>query len=529
MLVPPATPIFYTAALQNLSAGQLGIEVVLLLVALVSHREREGEDQTLISDKLWKIQRNCKILLTTRRVPVCESMNCRPKNLLDILTEDEAWALFKTAANLEDDSTALSNVAKRVAKECGRLPIAIVSVAKALRGKSLHGWERALTKLQEGEYIEIQDMSGEENAFKSLKFSFDELPREETKRCLLLCSLYPKDHEICVEDVSRYAFGLGLYQHAQSLKDNLSEVVYAIDELKDCHLLLEAGSKGHVKMHDLVRDVVLLIGKSYSAARESRTKKEFIVGGGVGRLLDQLDSPRLEILLLARRTYGTVGYSSSGEEFTNILDKSFQGMEKLRVLSLTRGILSIQSLECLTSLRTLELRYCKLADLASLQNLKTLEILSFFGSDVGELPEEIGELKNLKLLELNDCYIERIPSNLIRNLFKLEELHIGLYEGWEESTDNASLMELNSLQHLTTLSVTPRNVIPENFVLSKNLTEYHIHICDCEYPSFPSRLRHPASRTICFIPTEETIRVCKELFSNVYDLRMDYNPGRFKT
>ncbi|KAF2285771.1 hypothetical protein GH714_007729 [Hevea brasiliensis] len=67
-------------------------------------------------------------------------------------------------------------------------------------------------------------------------------------------------------------------------------------------------------------------------------------------------------------------------------------------------------------------------------------------------------------------------------------------------------MELNSLQHLTTLSVTPRNVIPENFVLSKNMTEYHIHICDCEYPSFPSRLRHPASRTICFIPTEETIR-----------------------
>ncbi|KAJ9182673.1 hypothetical protein P3X46_006639 [Hevea brasiliensis] len=316
-------------------------------------------------------------------------MNCRPKNLLDILTEDEAWALFQTAANLEDDSTALSNVAKRVAKECGCLPIAIVSVAKALRGKSLHGWERALTKLQEGEYIEIQDMSGEEKAFKSLKFSFDELPREETKRCLLLCSLYPKDHEICVEDVSRYAFGLGLYQHAQSLKDNLSEVLYAIDELKDCHLLLEAGSKGHVKMHDLVRDVVLLIGKSYLAARESRTKKEFIVGGGVGfeewpmderfkdcaaislldneigRLPDQLDSPRLEILLLARRTYGTVGYSSSGEEFTNILDKSFQGMEKLRVLSLTHGILSIQSLVCLMSLRTLELRYCKLTDLAS--------------------------------------------------------------------------------------------------------------------------------------------------------------------
>lgn len=496
---------------------------------------------------------NCKILLTTRRVPVCDAMNCRPKILLDILTEDEAWVLFKTAANLEDDSTALSNVAKRVAKECGRLPVAIVSLAKALRGKSLHGWERALTKLQEGEHLEIRDLSREENAYKSLKFSFDELPREETKRCLLLCSLYPEDHEICIEDLSRYAFGLRLYQRARSLKDNLSEVVDALDELRDCHLLLEAGKEGHVKMHDLVRDVVLLIGKSYSVAGESKTEKEFIVGGGVGfeewptdesfrecaaislldneidRLPDQLDSPKLEILLLARRAYSTEGYSSSRDKFTNISDKSFHGMEILRVLSLTRVILSIRSLECLTSLRTLELRYCKVSDLDSLQNLKTLEILSLFGSYVVDIPEEIGELKNLKLLELTDCYPGKIPSNLIQNLFKLEELYLGSYEEWEE-TDNASLMELNSLRHLTTLSLTPRAItgVPENFALPKNLTEYHIHNCDCEYPSFPSRLRYPASRTLCLIPTEQTVRACKELFKNVYDLRMDYNPGRFK-
>lgn len=95
------------------------------------------------------------------------------------------------------------------------------------------------------------------------------------------------------------------------------------------------------------------------------------------------------MLLLARRAVCAEGYSISHQEYTKIADKSFEGMEKLRVLSVTRCILSLQSLETLTNLRTLELRYCNFASedsgkpkLALLKHLKKLEILSFYGSDI---------------------------------------------------------------------------------------------------------------------------------------------------
>ncbi|XP_065870028.1 probable disease resistance protein At1g61310 isoform X2 [Euphorbia lathyris] len=98
--------------------------------------------------------KNCKILLTTRRKPACEAMGCQNRILLDILKKDEAWCLFKSAANLNDDS--LADEAKKVAKACGGLPLAIMSVGKALRGKTEKGtWRVAYKKLREGEIEDI--------------------------------------------------------------------------------------------------------------------------------------------------------------------------------------------------------------------------------------------------------------------------------------------------------------------------------------------------------------------------------------
>uniref|UniRef100_A0A6N2L2P9 BED-type domain-containing protein n=1 Tax=Salix viminalis TaxID=40686 RepID=A0A6N2L2P9_SALVM len=72
----------------------------------------------------------------------------------------------------------------------------------------------------------------------------------------------------------------------------------------------------------------------------------------------------------------------------------------------------------------------------------------------GELPVEIGELKELRLLDVSDCRsLIRIPVNLIGRLKKLEELLIGddSFKGWgdvgcdSKGGTNASLKELNSL------------------------------------------------------------------------------------
>jgi hypothetical protein len=127
-----------------------------------------------------------------------------------------------------------------------------------------------------------------------------------------------------------------------------------------------------------------------------------------------------------------------------------------------------------------------------LRKLQRLKILGFIGcGSVEELPDEIGELKELRLLDLTGCrFLRRIPVNLIGRLKKLEELLIGdgSFEGWDvvgcDSTEgmNASLTELNSLSHLAVLSLKIPKVecIPKDFVFPR-LLEYDIVLGDRYY------------------------------------------------
>jgi hypothetical protein len=43
-----------------------------------------------------------KIIITTRDEGVCSSIDCTKTIKLNLLSDDEAWALFKTCGNVED-------------------------------------------------------------------------------------------------------------------------------------------------------------------------------------------------------------------------------------------------------------------------------------------------------------------------------------------------------------------------------------------------------------------------------------------
>ncbi|PPE02228.1 hypothetical protein GOBAR_DD00755 [Gossypium barbadense] len=58
---------------------------------------------------------------------------------LNVMDEDEAWNLFNMNENLNGASPEIIEVAMEVAKECGGLPLAIIPLARALRGKIING------------------------------------------------------------------------------------------------------------------------------------------------------------------------------------------------------------------------------------------------------------------------------------------------------------------------------------------------------------------------------------------------------
>ncbi|KAJ6752274.1 hypothetical protein OIU85_002678 [Salix viminalis] len=448
----------------------------------------------------------CKVLLTTRLRDIWSYMECQPIVFLRILSENEAWALFKINAGLRDEDSNLNTVAKKVARECQGLPIALVTVGRALRDKSTVEWEVASKQLKNSQFKHMELIGEQKNIYSCLKFSYDYLKHEETKLCFLLCCLFPEDYNIPIEDLMRV--GYGLHQDVESIEDTRKQVHVAINTLKDCCMLLGTEFEGYVKMHDLVRDVAIQIASSkehgfmvkagIGLKEWPRSTKSFescktisLMGNKLTELPEGLVYPQLKVLLLEL------------DDGLNVPERFFEGMKEIEVLSLEGGCLSLQSLEFSTNLQSLLLIKCKCNDLICLRKLQRLEILCFIWcSSVKELPDEIGELKELRLLDVTGCILRRIPVNLIGRLKRLEELLIGVscFEGWgvvgcdRTGGMNASLTELNLLSHLAVLSLNiPRvECIPRDFVFPR-LLKYDI-VLGNGY----SRTGHPTSTRLNF-------------------------------
>ena len=427
--------------------------------------------------------KGCRILLTTRSKPICGLMLRDPWMIsLNFLLEEESLALMKSIVG---DNPDLNDVMLKVVEECEGLPIAISTVGKALKGKTLEEWNAAMYELSSSRLVDIEGVNEEKNAYVCIKWSYDQLKRK-TKLCFLLCSLFPEDYDISIEELTRYAMGLEEYEDFHLLEDARCQVRAAVNSLKDSSLLLEGFDEEFVKMHDMVRDIGLWItskGENEFELRactrlERNTSFErataiSLMYFNTKQLPDKLVCPRLNILLLG-------GIQSS----KNISNALFEGMNCLKVLALHDIILSSQSLELLTNLRTLYLRDCNFSDdLSSLGKLKRLETLSCYTCGMVALPSEFGEMTSLKILDLTDCYkLERIPPNVIRRLSQLEELIIKRsfknwdVEGTTSEISNANLSELNSLPRLVSLSLELKSKhLPKGFVFP-DLQRYFISI-----------------------------------------------------
>ncbi|KAK3200420.1 hypothetical protein Dsin_023835 [Dipteronia sinensis] len=112
----------------------------------LQERLQQEEKILLVLDNIWERlnledvgipfgndHKGCKLLLTARSLDVLSNkMDSQSNFKVDFLDEGEAWSLFEKKAGPCDRLQAL---AKNVAEACGGLPIAINSVAVALKAK----------------------------------------------------------------------------------------------------------------------------------------------------------------------------------------------------------------------------------------------------------------------------------------------------------------------------------------------------------------------------------------------------------
>ncbi|XP_052297550.1 probable disease resistance protein At4g27220 isoform X7 [Citrus sinensis] len=390
------------------------------------------------------------IILTSRsRNLLCNDMNSQKNFYIDALSKDEALQLFE---KIVGDSTKISvfqPTADEIVEKCGGLPVALRTVASALKNKSPAIWKDALNQLRSSNLREIHGTP------------------------------------IQVASLLRYGkgMGLGLFKNVHTLENARSRMDALIDNLKASCLLLDGDAEDKVKMHDVIHVVAVSIASEKLMFNIPNVTDLKIIQkgaiaisipyGDIEELPERLECPQLKLLLLL----------ANGDSYLEISHLFFEGTEELKVLSLIGIHFSSlsSSLGRLINLQTLCLDWCQLEDVAAIGQLKKLEILSFRGSDIKQLPLEIGQLTRLQLLDLSNCRsLVVIAPNVISKFSQLEELYMGdSFSQWDkvEGGSNASLAELKGLSKLTTLEIQVRDaqILPQDLV-SMELQRYRICI-----------------------------------------------------
>ncbi|XP_062076306.1 disease resistance protein At4g27190-like isoform X2 [Humulus lupulus] len=459
----------------------------------------------LILDDVWKeldlevigIPDECKMLLTSRSLDVlCSSMDIVESNNFSIKALDsrESISMFKKIIGEKVEKPDYNDLAHKIVGECAGLPIAIATVARALKyKKNLEPWADALQRLQSSNFTGIDGMH--DKVYASIRLSYDFLGsrEDEAKSLLLLCALHKEDQEIMVDNLIRYSMGWDLLQDVKEMKQAKNRVNSLVDKLKSRCLLLDGESKNYVKMHDVIRDVCISIAKEDEHCMNNITSanvdEEFNIherhkGSKViscleydlDKLPEKLECPRLELLLL------------SGKPLKSISDYFFEQTRQLNVLSMSGSNLRLlpSSFHLLQNLQTLCLRGSSLRDIGVIGDLKNLKVLDLsWSGSIKRLPKDISELRRLQLLDLRGCWsLKVIEPNVISNLTKIEELYMPhTFTEWEteegtmKERRNVSLIEIKSLQRLKILclSIPSESVLPKGLFTEK-LERYRISI-----------------------------------------------------
>ncbi|RVW89671.1 disease resistance protein SUMM2-like [Vitis vinifera] len=395
-------------------------------------------------------QDKLKMVLTTRSKDVCQDMEVTESIEVNCLPWEDAFALFQTkvGADTINSHPDIPKLAEMVAKECCGLPLALITIGRAMAGtKTPEEWEKKIQMLKN---YPAKFPGMENHLFSRLAFSYDRLPDEAIKSCFLYCSLFPEDYEISHRNLIQLWIGEGFLDEY----DNIQEARYQGEEvIKSLQLacLLENGRSRldkkdeYSKMHDVIRDMALWL------ARENGKKKnKFVVKDGVESIRAQevekwKETQRISLWDTNIEELGEPPYFPNMETFLasrkfirSFPNRFFTNMPIIRVLDLSNNF--------------------ELTELPmEIGNLVTLQYLNLSGLSIKYLPMELKNLKKLRCLILNDMYLlKSLPSQMVSSLSSLQLF--SMYRtivGSDFTGDHEGklLEELEQLEHIDDISI----------------------------------------------------------------------------
>ena len=346
----------------------------------------------------------------------------------------------------------LAEVSSKILSKCAGVPLAIITISSLLASKrrSKLEWYGVCNSVGTGLIKEDNNL---DNMRKVLSLSYYDMP-SHLRSCLSYLSMFPEDFEIDKHRVIWLWIAEGFIQPREQGKSLLETGESYVSELINRSMIQPTGYDPYLdqvvscRVHDMVLDLIC-----------SLSSEENFVTVWKGESQPSSVSKKVRRLSL-----------QNGKDGHGKLEATIMSKERVRsVVVFLPAIEHAPSLENLSVLRVLDLEGCDLSQGNSLKYLGDLLHLRYLGlscTNIHQLPEEIGNLRSLQILnvdrnrisswpstivllthlmrlELSDEY-ERAPPKGIRSLTSLEVLH-----GLSINDDSRDTME--DLGHLTEL------------------------------------------------------------------------------
>ncbi|OWM82924.1 probable disease resistance protein At5g63020 [Punica granatum] len=352
-------------------------------------------------------QNKCKIIFTTRSVEVCNRMKADKSKKVECLPPDDALQLFRQKLGEKTwiAHPRIPEIANTLVGECKYLPLALVTVARAMAGTTdLEDWMIAEKDLK-------WQVDMEEEVLKKLEFSYNRLPDEIHKRCLLCLSIFPEDHGFYEDDAIALWIGEGFLDECDDVHEARTYGRKIYRKLRHACLVEFIAQTVLVgeffKMHDFVREMCLWVYSEHGSKKKKVLVQEEVESFRMGDLKKWKDAERISLWRVKSSVYDTSLATISCSRLSTLIirdtslrkipDELFLSVPCLRVLDLSDN-------EYLQELP---------GSIWKLINLRYLN-LNIAGAETHEVPEEIKNLSNLVVLILSRNVL--VPAELISNL-----------------------------------------------------------------------------------------------------------------
>ncbi|KAF8724180.1 hypothetical protein HU200_021199 [Digitaria exilis] len=375
----------------------------------------------------YDTKHSSRILITTRSHHVAESCSSDTIYKMDPLPEKESKELlFNRVFQKNECPEELEDICQKIVKKCGGLPLAIVSVGGMLarmENKTVAEWQKMENRLSG---YELEPGSTIGGMRRILSLSYNDLPYH-LKACFLYLSIFPESYEIKRGPLVRQWVAEGFIARThESNMETVAESYFAEFVSRSIVTPTRIATTGVVrgcKAHDIMLEVI-----TYKSIQENfisfMGNQQYMAGG------------HDKIRRLSIRTHGG-GTSDKEKEIhpkrrnkeNEDTSVNFSHARSLSILRCKNKPLPMIRFAKLELLRVLDLEGCQWLsdqDLKEICELSLLRYLSLRGTNVSELPEQVGKLKELLTLDVRETFITKLPKT-ITQLGSLKHLLGGRY------------------------------------------------------------------------------------------------------